>query len=131
MALRALGFGNEEIARRVGLTARTLQNGQKKGFALTQRRRKRSSCFDPYASYVLSRWEQGCTNGLQIYGEIKEKGYTGTDRQVYRFLVPLRRNQRIIQKGTAPHVPLQDFSAKDAGWLFVRDPAKLDEEQQA
>jgi transposase len=63
MALRALRFGNEEIARRVGLTARTLQNWQKKGFSLMQRRRKRSSCFDPYASYVLSRWEQGCTNG--------------------------------------------------------------------
>jgi hypothetical protein len=30
-ALRAQGFGNTEIARRVGLTARTLQNWQKKG----------------------------------------------------------------------------------------------------
>ena len=30
MALRAQGFGNAEIARRVGLTARTLQNWQKK-----------------------------------------------------------------------------------------------------
>jgi transposase len=43
----------------------------------------------------------------------------------------LRKNQRIIQKGTAPHAPLQDFSAKDAVWLFVRDPAKLDEKEQA
>lgn len=131
LALREQGLGNIEIARRVGLTARTLQNWQKNGFSELKRRRKRSSCFDPYASYVLSRWEQGCTNGLQLYREIQERGYTGTDRQVYRFLVPLRRNQRIIQKAAVPHVPLQDFSAKDAVWLFVRAPEKLDEKEQA
>lgn len=80
---------------------------------------------------MLSRWEQGCTNGLQLYREIQEQGYAGTDRQAYRFLVPLRRKQRIIQKGAVPHIPLQDFSAKDAVWLLVRDPEKLDEEEQA
>src|SRR5947207_9092524 len=75
MALRAQGFGNAEIARRVGLTARTLQNWQKKGsFPEAGRRRKRPSDFDPYASYVLSRWEQGCQTGSQLYREIKEQG---------------------------------------------------------
>jgi transposase len=87
-ALRAQGMGNTEIARRLGLTARTLENWQKKGFPEHSRRRKRSSCFDPYAPYVLTRWEQGCTNGLQIYREIKEQGYMGTEKTVYRFLVP-------------------------------------------
>ncbi len=129
--LRAQGMGNTEIARRLGLTARTLQNWQKKGFPEHSRRRKRSSCFDPYASYVLIRWEQGCTNGLQIYREIKEQGYRGTEKTVYRFLVPLRRNSQVIQKAAVPHVPLQDFSAKDAVWLFVRERAKLDEKEQA
>jgi len=129
-SLRASGLGNAEIARRTGISARTLRDWQNKGFPHAQRRRKRPSKFDPYACYVLSRWEQGCTNGLQIYREIKEQGYTGSEREVYRFLVPLRRNQRIIQKGTVPHAPLQDFSARDAVWLFVRDPADLDEEEQ-
>jgi len=128
--LRAQGLGNAEIARRVGLTARTLENWQKKGFPEAGRRRKRPSTFDPYARYVLSRWEQGCTNGLQIYREIKEQGYTGTEKTVYRFLVPLRRNQQVIQKAVVPHVPLRDFSAKDAVWLFVCSPAKLDEKEQ-
>jgi len=45
--------------------------------------------------------------------------------------VPLRRNHQIIQKAVVPHVPLQDFSAKDAFWLFVRGPATLDEKEQA
>lgn len=131
LALQAQGLGNREIARRIGITTRTLENWQKKGFPQAGRRRKRPSCFDPYAPYVLSRWEQGCTNGLQLYQEIKEQGYTGTEKTVYRFLVPLRRNQRIIQKAVVPNVPLQDFSAKDAVWLFVRDRSRLDEKQQA
>lgn len=130
-ALRSQGVGSAEIAKHTGIAARTLRDWQKKGFPEAARRRKRPSMFDPFAPYVLLKWEQGCTNGLQIYREIKEQGYTGTDREVYRFLVPLRRNQRIIQKGTVPHAPLQDFSAKDAVWLFVRDPAKLDEQEQA
>ncbi len=49
---------------------------------------------------------------------------------VYRFLVPLRKKQRIIQKAQVPHAPLQDFSAKDAVWLFARDPADLDEKKR-
>ena len=132
MALRAQGFGNAEIARRVGLTARTLQNWQKKGsFPGAGRRRKRPSCFDPYASYVLSRWEQGCQNGSQLYREIKAQVYTGQERQVHRFLLPLRKNVRIIQKAESAHIPLQDFSAHDAVWLFARDPTDLDEKEQA
>ncbi len=38
---------------------------------------------------------------------------------------------RIIQKAESAHIPLQDFSAKDAVWLFARDPADLDEKEQA
>jgi len=129
--LRAQGLENVEIAKRLGLTAKTIQNWQKNGFPQAGRRRKRPSTFDPYAHYVLSRWEQGCTNGLQISREIKERGYTGTEKTVYRFLVPLRSKQQVIQKAVVPHAPLQDFSAHDAVWLFVRDRAKLDEKEQA
>ncbi len=48
-------------------------------------------------------------------------------RMVYRFLVPLRRKERIIQKVEVPQAPLQDFSAHDAVWLFARDLTDLDE----
>jgi len=49
---------------------------------------------------------------------------------LYRFLVPLRRKERIIQKADIPHAPLQDFSAHNAVWLFARDPAGLSEQEQ-
>ncbi|HEY6411037.1 MAG TPA: transposase, partial [Ktedonobacteraceae bacterium] len=129
--LLAQGLGCAEIAQRVGLTARTIGRWLKEEtFPEARRRRKRQSSFDPYAAYVLSRWEEGCHNGLRLWQEIKEQGYTGTERMVYRFLVPLRRKQRIVRKANVPHAPLQDFSAKDAVWLFARDRADLDEKEQ-
>jgi transposase len=131
VALGEQGLGCTEIARRIGLSVRTIQRWLKEEiFPEARRRRKRHSGFDPYAAYVLKRWEQGCQNGSQLYREIKEQGYTGQERQVHRFLVPLRKKQRIMVKAQVPHAPLQDFSAKDAVWLFARDEADLDEKQR-
>jgi transposase len=100
-----------EIAQRVGLSRRTIDRWLK---AEACPETKRQSKFDPYAAHVLSRWEEGCHNGLRLWEEIKEQGYTGSERMLYRFLVPLRRKERIIQKADVPQAPLQDFSAHDA-----------------
>jgi transposase len=129
--LHAQGLGVTEIARRVGLSRRTLERWIKKGdFPEAKRRRKRRSAFDPYAEYVLKRWEAGCENGSQLWREIKDQGYQGSAQTVYRFLISLRKKQRIIWKPEVPHAPLQDFSANDAVWLFARDPTDLDENEQ-
>lgn len=131
MAFYEQGLGFTDIAGRVGLSRRTVERWIKAGdFPEAKRRRKRRSVFDPYATYVLSRWEQGCTNGLQLWQEIKAKGYQGSAQTVYRFLRSLRKKQRIIWKPEVPPAPLQDFSAHDAVWLFARDPDSLDEKEQ-
>ena len=131
VALHPHGFEQAEIAHRVGLSTRTMQKWLKAGaFPEARPRRKRRSLFDPYAPYVLMRWKQGCKNGLQLYREIKEKGYTGTERQVYRFLTPLRKQLPLVQSVEAPQTPVQDFSAHEAVWLFVRHPDDLDETEQ-
>jgi transposase len=131
IALHEQGLGVTEISRRVGLSRRTLQRWIKEGgFPETKRQSPRHSVFDPYAAYVLKRWEQGCENGLQLWQEIKDQGYQGSARTVYRFLISLRKKQRILWKPEVPHAPLQDFSAHNAVWLFARDPTTLDEKEQ-
>src|SRR6266487_675092 len=132
IALSEQGLGFTEIQSRVGLSRRTIQRWIKEGdFPEAKRRRKRRSAFDPYAEYVLSRWEQGCTNGLQLWQEIQAKGYQGSAQTIYRFLGALRKKRRIIWKPEVPHAPLQDFSANDAVWLFARASDALDEKEQA
>jgi transposase len=131
VALHTQGFEQAEIAHRAGLSTRTIQRWLKAGaFPEAKQRRKRRSLFDPYAPYVLKRWREGCKQGSQLYREIKEKGYTGTERQVYRFLVPLRAQLPLAQMVEAPQTAVQDFSAHEAVWLFVRHPDDLDERER-
>jgi transposase len=131
MTLYEQGLGFTEIAGRVGLSRRTIERWIKEGdFPEVKRRRKRRRVFDPYAAYVLSRWEQGCTNGLQLWQEIKAKGYQGSAQTLSRFVRSLRKKRRIIWKPEVPYAPLQEFSAQDAVWLFARDPDSLDEQEQ-
>lgn len=131
MALYEQGLGFTEITRRVGVSRRTIERWIEAGnFPETKRRRKRRSIFDPYAQYVLSRWEQGYTNGLQLCQEIQAQGYQGSAPTVYRFLRSLRKKRRVIWKPEVPPAPLQDFSANDAVWLFARPPDALDEKER-
>src|SRR5260221_1536612 len=129
--LHQRGLTHLEIASRVGISARTIRYWLSwDAFPKEQRRRKRKSPFDPYAAYVLSRWEAGEHNGRTLFIEIKAQGYPGSEQMLYRFLIPLRRKQGIIQKAAFPDGPLQDFSAKEAVWLFVRDVDKLTRDER-
>ena len=131
VALHAQGFEQTEIAHRVGVSTRTIQKWLKAGaFPEVRSRRKRRSLFDPYAPYVLGRWREGCKQGSQLYREIKEKGYTGTERQLYRFLTSLREQLPLAHAVEAPQTPVQAFSAHEAVWFFVRHADDLSEAEQ-
>jgi transposase len=131
MTLYEQGLGFAEITRHVGVSRRTIERWIKAGeFPEAKRRRKRPSAFDPSAHYVLSRWDQGCTNGLQLWQEIQAQGYQGSAQTIYRYLRGLRKKRRVIWKPEAPHAPLQDFSAPEAVWLFARAPDSLEEKEQ-
>jgi transposase len=123
--LNRLGKPSQEIARILGVTGRTIQRWLKADtFPDAKRRRRRPGSFEIYASYVLSRWQAGERNGLAIYRDIKEQGYDGSERTVYRYLEPLKQAE--VRASIDVH-RLQKWTANTAIWLFVRDPEKLDE----
>jgi predicted transcriptional regulator len=81
--LRTQGMKTKEIGKLLGMSERTVRDWLKGGtFPETKKRRKRQSSFDPFAPYVLSRWHNGERNGLALWREIKEQGYSGSDRTV-------------------------------------------------
>ena len=126
--LQKLGIPQQEIARRLGVTVRTVQNWNKRGsYPGNKRRRKRRSLFDPYAAYVLNRWKQGCKKGSVLYREIKEKGYRGTDRQVYRFLQTLKQERVELPALSV----LSRVSVRKAVWLSARPFENLEPEERA
>src|SRR5579859_4660112 len=86
------GIATKVIAGRVGMSDRTVRDWLKQGaFPEAQKRRKKPSSFDPFAASVLKRWQEGEHNGLALWQEIKNQGYTGTDRSVYRYLKTLKQ----------------------------------------
>jgi transposase len=86
--------------------------------------RSGQSSFDAFAPSVLKLWLDGERNGLTLWKEIKEQGYTGTGRTVYRYLETLKQAE---VKTPANLHRIQKFSATTAVWLFVRDPKTLDD----
>ena len=89
------------------------------------------SIFDPYASYVLDRWQAGVHDGKQLYEEIRTLGFPGSLRLVRNFLQPLRENRRprpLVE--VVPPSQAEQFSARNAVWLFIRDPKKFTDQEQ-
>src|SRR5260370_14393577 len=105
----------KEIAGNVGVSERTVRRWLAvQGVPATRRRKKRSR-FDPYAPYVLKRWQQGCHDGGQIWQELRAQGYRDSLRMVYYFLAPLR-------KGFYTAEQTSKISSKKAVWLLISDP---------
>jgi transposase len=126
--LREQGVKPKQIAQRLEMSERTVREWLKGGsFPEAKKRRKRQSSFDAFAPYVLGRWQDGERNGLTLWHEIKQQGYHGTERSVYRYLKTLKQVE--VKASLKPH-RLHKFSANTAVWLFVRDPQTLDEIEQ-
>jgi len=122
------GLTIKEIAVQLGLSQRTVQKWLAAGtFPEAKKRRKKPSSFDEFAPYVLKRWQEGERNGLALWREIVNLGYTGSERTVYRHIETLK--QASVQASLNPN-RLRKFTASTAVWLFVRDKKSLDEVEQ-
>ena len=95
---------------------------------------RRASALDPYDPYLRRRWAAGCRNALQLWREIRERGYAGTSRQVSRWAqdrrtapAPSTPRRHLIGEAGAPPVgsPPRHPSARQLAWLLVRDPGGL------
>ena len=118
IALCEQGLTSQEIALRLGMKARTVREWLHNGVAPNTRpRRKYRSEFDPYAPYVLKRWQEGERSGRQLWREVRFQGYSGSERMVYRFLETLKTTEIVTSAGTArlPH-----YTSTAAVWLFMR-----------
>ncbi len=70
--LRAQGLTQAEVAQRMHMSERAVRNWLKQGKAPTWKRHtRRRSVFDPYAAYVLARWQDGIHEVKQLYEEIR------------------------------------------------------------
>ena len=86
ITLRKQGMKNADIATQMGMAERTVRQWLTRGSIPHSRsRRQRAQLIDPYKTYLLERWNQGCHNGVQLERELKAKGYKGSQRGMYRY----------------------------------------------
>lgn len=132
-ALHSKGVAIAEIARRVGVTRKTVYVYLRMDHPPERKRPMRNPkerVLAPYEPYLLKRWEEGCRNGLQLWREIKEQGYAYSRASVARFVARLRREgaggvtRSRITGGQGP-------SARRVALLTVQQPKRLDEEETA
>jgi transposase len=123
--LHQQGFKPKKIAQRLGLSDRTVQKWVAAStFPETKQRRRKASSFDAFTPFLLKRWKEGEQKGAQLVRELREQGYQGSERTVYRYLEALKQTESEV---SSPFHRLPQYSANTAVWLFVRDLDSLDE----
>jgi len=145
------GLSQRAIARKLKLsrtTVSTFVQAEQYPEMHHSQRGARRSLLDPYKRYILQRWQQGCRNSVQLYDEIKRRGFTGSASLLRIFVAELRKKHQ--EAGSASVLTLdastqaleipdslppkpritRRMSSTRASWLFVSQPEKLDEKQR-
>jgi transposase len=115
------GASSAEISRRLGLDpamVRRFAEASTVDELLVNRRR--DSLIDSYRPYLHQRWNEGCTDASILYAEIRNLGYTGSDKTVRRYVRPFRAT--ITAPPLAPAPPKTRHVAR---WIMT-DPDHLD-----
>jgi transposase len=135
--LHQQGVKIRAIACQLGMGRKTVRRYIESGvFPETSIRKKRLSILNRYKPYLNERWSEGCHNGLQLYREIKEQGYSGSRsllghwvaRMRKRELKPVQREKAVPDGRKRANKP---WSAHYAVWLLLRDPETLSPDKQA
>jgi transposase len=109
--LRAQGAELRLIAHQVGISRTTVNKYLQMKHPPARKTGKRSgSVIDPYKEYMVKRWNDGVRNAQQVYREIKEMGYLGSDQPIQRYFVQFRKAkdfQKFKQVDPTQQTPVQ------------------------
>jgi transposase len=147
--LHQQALSEREIARRLKMSRQTVhQFLSAETFPERRQAPYRGSMLDPYKPYLLERWKAGCWNGVQLYTEIKQLGYSGSEVLCRQFITSLRKHHQqagtstvldLDPSGAHVHVPTDSppkpspkrrISPARASWFCICQPDQLDEQQR-
>ena len=89
--LQQQGMTHRAIARRLGINRATVRRFvQAESFPERARRRVPRGT-DPVTDFLQRRWNEGCRNAVQLFGELKIQGFDGSYYMVRRRLARWRQ----------------------------------------
>jgi transposase len=81
---------------------------------------------DPFQDYLETRWQEGQRNGLQLWTEIKRRGFQGSKATVYRWTAARKERPPTAPPNSRWRPP----SRRNCSWLLSADPTSLDEQTE-
>lgn len=134
-ALQKQGLGIRAIARTTGINRTTVMKFVNASEFPEASKRHRTSKLDPYKAYMDRRWQEGCHKGTELIEEIRGQGYRGSRTVAAEYVTKLRCVECVKGEdgqesgvGTTRHAP--PMSAREASWLLMYSPEKLQDRQQ-
>ena len=146
MTLHRTGVSQRAIARQLRLSRKVVKlflasPGFPERAPGSGQHPKSKSKLAPYLPYLRERWASGAHNGLQLFREIKDRGYTGSRALLGRMIAQWRtelppkprqgkpRKPRLA--GTVSTQPGKHrLSSRSAAFLMILPAEKLSERQQ-
>jgi predicted transcriptional regulator len=141
VALREQGFSQTVIAGQVGVSHATVSRWLSHGTFPEQKPRPRSASVDPYLPHLVERWKEGIHTVAELHRELVVGGYSQQYNSVYRRLArsfPEGQKKRCTrslpagqkQQHTADQPPQPPVLARQAMFLFLRQPEALEADEQ-
>jgi transposase len=138
--LRRDGYNITQIAQLLGLNRKTVSKYyHARTFPERNRRSPGRSLLDPYLPYLAQRFDAGCQNALQLWRELQDQGFTGSSKQVSRWVQTQRTHsapqtldkhwERLDIRQDQPQHALP--TVRSLAWLLVRDPKDLSDDEIA
>ena len=140
--LHQAGWSIRQIGRELNLNRTTVRRyALAESFPERIRRPTGRSMLTPYLAYLEQRYQEGCHNAQQLWREICQQGYPGSDSQPTKWL-SRRRNEgaQLAEKQTLigqplanqmlsspPKPPIELPSTQRLSWLMVRPVSLLEE----
>jgi len=134
--LAAEGLSQRAIAKRLALARVTVRRHTYAGAAPERAApARRPSMLDPHSGHRERRQAEGWRNGLQLWRELRERGYPGSRKLVALWVrarrtapAPTTPHRHRPADGTTPVAPSRGRrrpSARRLAWLLVREPEQL------
>ena len=135
--LHLAGANVRFISRKLGIGARTVHRYKDlREPPPRQTYTTRASVLDPHVPHLLIRWEEGCRDGKRLLREIREQGYSNSEKTFIRFTRELRiveaagRPPSSVPRAKKGSVAGLSPTAKNVAALFMRREEKLSGEQK-
>lgn len=127
--LHALGLSYRQVARRCGLSARTVREWAHTETLAPDRRGYHAvtSKIDPFVPYLQQRLAEGCTNQSRLWREICTQGFTGTRELVAKWIHAQYGDQAALHRTLSSVLP----STQQLTWLILGQDEGLADDKAA